>query len=86
MQGLRAQGNEFSYFMLLASAYMLNGVQRELQASKGMSQAVFSALYQGTSIGVPCSAPRALHHPALPHPCMACSGRCTPGWTAAATS
>ncbi|KAL4444929.1 hypothetical protein ABPG77_003979 [Micractinium sp. CCAP 211/92] len=30
-QGFRCQGNEFSYFMLLASAYLLNGVDRELQ-------------------------------------------------------
>lgn len=30
-QGFRCQGNEFSYFMLLASAYLLNGVERELQ-------------------------------------------------------
>ncbi len=34
-QGFRCQGNEFSYFMLLASAYLLNGVDRELQARGG---------------------------------------------------
>lgn len=28
LQGYQAQGNEFSYFMLLASAYLLNGVER----------------------------------------------------------
>lgn len=32
LQGYSAQGNEFSYFMILASAYLLNGVERELQA------------------------------------------------------
>ena len=32
LQGFQAQGNEFSYFMLLASAYLLNGVEREEQA------------------------------------------------------
>lgn len=30
-QGFQAQGNEFSYFMLLASAYLLNGVERPEQ-------------------------------------------------------
>jgi carnosine N-methyltransferase len=30
-QGYAAQGNEFSYFMLLMGAYLLNGVERELQ-------------------------------------------------------
>ena len=31
LQGFQAQGNEFSYFMLLAGAYLLNGVEREEQ-------------------------------------------------------
>ncbi|KAI7837265.1 hypothetical protein COHA_008879 [Chlorella ohadii] len=30
-KGFQAQGSEFSYFMLLASAYLLNGVQRAEQ-------------------------------------------------------
>ena len=33
-QGFHAEGNEFSYYMLLASAYMLNGVERALQARR----------------------------------------------------
>lgn len=34
VQGFQAQGSEFSYFMLLASAYLLNGVQRAEQVGR----------------------------------------------------
>lgn len=34
LQGFQAQGNEFSYFMLLASAYLLNGVERPEQVCR----------------------------------------------------
>ena len=34
VQGFQAQGNEFSYFMLLASAYLLNGVERPEQVCR----------------------------------------------------
>ena len=59
MQGFQAQGNEFSYFMLLASAYLLNGVERAEQV--GRREAGEGSVVRGTKHRASRSPACALH-------------------------
>ncbi len=59
MQGFQAQGNEFSYFMLLASAYLLNGVERAEQV--GRREAGERSVVRGTKHKASRSPACALH-------------------------
>ena len=58
-QGFQAQGNEYSYFMLLASAYMLNAIERELQAGGAAPGRVLLALQPASACSRTCLYPTA---------------------------
>lgn len=81
LQGYQAQGNEFSYFMLLASAYLLNGVERPGQVRVGgargrapagqgvwvrpAAQALATSAGPHHSVTASCLCPLAVDHPPL---------------------
>ena len=83
-QGYGAQGNEFSYYMLLASSFILNQTQRPEQArGDWVVCSVSGSWARVCTLHCPACDTLLVRRAFRPH---ACSGQSTPGCTRASTN